>query len=133
MNDLNVVTQQYADRTVITVAGEMDLHTCPALAQATLVIPLNGKTLHLEMSGVTFMDSSGLNFLLQLRRRLLADDGQLALSGLRGHPARVLHLTGAYDLLVPGDTGAPDGDTAKPAGAPGRDDLAAAGISRTEP
>ncbi|MBL1087467.1 STAS domain-containing protein [Streptomyces actinomycinicus] len=102
MNDLTVTTQQYTDRTVITVAGEIDLHTCPALAKAAGAVPRGGTALHLEMSGVSFMDSSGLNLLLQLRQRLLAEGGQLVVVGLQDQPAQVLRLTGAYDLLVAG-------------------------------
>ncbi|MGW3361271.1 STAS domain-containing protein [Streptomyces bungoensis] len=100
MNDFTVVTQQLADRTEITVRGEIDLHTCTELAEAAAIIPLGGKTLHLDLSGVPFMDSSGLNLLIQLRRRLHAESGHLALSGLQSQPARLLQLTEAYDLFT---------------------------------
>jgi len=33
VNDLTLSTQQYTDRTVITVAGEIGLHRCSALAE----------------------------------------------------------------------------------------------------
>ncbi|MFD8807233.1 STAS domain-containing protein [Streptomyces sp. NPDC059597] len=108
MDNLTVVTQQYHDRTVITVAGEMDLHTCPALRDATSVIPPDDKALHLEMSGVSFMDSSGINLLLQLHLRLLGEGRQLVIDGLRDQPTQVLLLTGAYDVLVPSSAAAPD-------------------------
>ncbi|MEV5439572.1 STAS domain-containing protein [Streptomyces sp. NPDC052682] len=101
MNDFTVTTQQHADRTVVTVAGEMDLDSCPALEEATLVIPLAGKTLHLEMSGVSFMDSVGLNLLLNLRRRLLAEGGRLLITDLQTQPASVLRLTETDALLTP--------------------------------
>ncbi|TQE32832.1 STAS domain-containing protein [Streptomyces ipomoeae] len=39
------------------------------------------------MSGVSFMDSVGLNLLLKLRRRLLAEGGQLLVTGLQSQPA----------------------------------------------
>ncbi|MFE5405228.1 STAS domain-containing protein [Streptomyces sp. NPDC056580] len=100
MDDLTVIARRLPERTVITVAGELDLETCPALAQAAFVEPLGGLTLHLEMSGVSFMDSSGLNLLLQLHQRLDAEGGRLLVSGLQDQPTRVLYLTGAYDLLV---------------------------------
>ncbi|WP_055489088.1 STAS domain-containing protein [Streptomyces sp. TP-A0356] len=105
MNDLTVITQQYAESTVITVAGAVDLKTCPALVRATLVIPLGGKTLQLDLSRVSFMDSSGLNLLLQLRRRLLAEGGRLVVTGLQKQPARLLHLTETYELLIPDTAG----------------------------
>ncbi|MFF0001439.1 STAS domain-containing protein [Streptomyces avermitilis] len=100
MNDFTVMTQQHPDRTVITVAGDVDLKTCPELAQAAALIPLGGKTLHVDLSGVSFMDSSGLNLLLLLRRRLQAEGGHLAVTGLRHQPTRLLVLTQTYDIFA---------------------------------
>ncbi|MGW5046986.1 STAS domain-containing protein [Streptomyces griseoluteus] len=108
MDNLTVVTQQYPDRTVITVAGEMDLHTCPTLMDAISVIPPDRRALRLEMSGVSFMDSSGLNLLLQLHHRLLAGGRQLVIVGLQEQPTQVLLLTGAYDVLFPSSADEPD-------------------------
>ncbi|WP_268256623.1 STAS domain-containing protein [Streptomyces roseolus] len=34
--------------------------------------------MHLDLAGVSFMDSSGLDLLVLLRRRLQAEDGRLA-------------------------------------------------------
>ncbi|MFJ6907286.1 STAS domain-containing protein [Streptomyces griseoluteus] len=111
MNNLTVVTQQYTDRDVITVAGEIDLHTCPALMDATSAVPPDGKALHLEMSGVSFMDSSGLNLLLRLHHRLRAEGRHLVIAGLQDQPTQVLLLTGAYDVLIPRAADAPDSST----------------------
>lgn len=105
MTDFAVLTQQYADRTVITVAGEIDLGSCPELVRATLATPLGGRMLQVDVTGVPFMDSSGLNLLLQLRRRLLAEGGRLLVTGLQHQPARLLLLTETYDLLTTGSDG----------------------------
>ncbi|MFE0389620.1 STAS domain-containing protein [Streptomyces bungoensis] len=78
----------------------MDLHACTELAEAAAIILLGGKTLHLDLWGVPFMDSSGLNLLIQLRRRLHAESGHLAISGLQSQPARLLQLTEAYGLFT---------------------------------
>lgn len=110
MNALTVVTQQHADRTVIIVSGEMDLQTYPAPAEATAVIPLAGKTLYLDLSGVPFMDSSGLNLLITLRRRLRAEGGRLAVTGLQTQPERLLQLTQTSELftVIPSGTAGSD-------------------------
>jgi anti-anti-sigma factor len=100
VNGFTVVTQQYPDRTIITVRGEMDLHTCPQLARAAAVTPLGGKPLYLDVSGVPFMDSSGLNLLVSLRRRLDAEGSRLAITGLQPQPTRLLQITGASDLFA---------------------------------
>ncbi|MEU6369967.1 STAS domain-containing protein [Streptomyces sp. NPDC046931] len=108
MSDFTVVTQQHPDRTVITVSGDMDLQTCPELAQAAFIIPLGGQTLYLDLSGVSFMDSSGLSLLVLLRRRLHAVGGRLAVTGLQSQPARLLEITDTYELFA-ADTAAADG------------------------
>ncbi|MET8942756.1 STAS domain-containing protein [Streptomyces sp. NPDC004542] len=100
MDALTVVTQQHTDRTVITVSGELDLQTCPALAEAASAVPPAGRTLYLDLSGVPFMDSSGLNLLILLRRRLHAEGGRLAVTGLQPQPERLLRLTQADELFT---------------------------------
>ncbi|MFI9647778.1 STAS domain-containing protein [Streptomyces sp. NPDC052040] len=101
MNDFTVTTEQHPDRTVITVAGDIDLHTCPALKQATVTGgPQDGKKLLLELSGVRFMDSSGLHLLLRLRDRLHNEGSRLVIIGLQHQPTRLLHLTDTYSLLT---------------------------------
>ncbi|MFF3341396.1 STAS domain-containing protein [Streptomyces flavidovirens] len=100
MHDFTVTVDQQPDLAVITMAGEMDLVTVPAVEKAALLVPPGAKTLHLEMSGVSFMDSSGLNLLLRLRRRMHTEAGRLVLSGLQEQPAGVLRLTETYELLT---------------------------------
>jgi anti-anti-sigma factor len=112
VSNFTVETQQHPDRTVITVRGEIDLQTCPQLAQAAFIIPLGGKPLYLDLAGVSFMDSSGLNLLVLLRRRLQAEGGRLAVTGLQPQPARLLQITGAYDLFAVDTTTAEGSDDA---------------------
>ncbi|WP_051789874.1 STAS domain-containing protein [Streptomyces sp. NRRL S-1022] len=100
MSDFTVLTQQHPDCTLITVRGEMDLQSCPQLARAAAIIPLGDKPLCLDLSGVSFMDSSGLNLLVMLRRRLHAEGGRLAVTGLQSQPARLLQITETYDLFA---------------------------------
>ncbi|MEU0061276.1 STAS domain-containing protein [Streptomyces sp. NPDC006334] len=47
------------------------------------------------------MDSTGLNLLLKLRRRLLAEGGRLLVTGLQAQPAHLLRLTETDTLLTP--------------------------------
>ncbi|MGW5047002.1 STAS domain-containing protein [Streptomyces griseoluteus] len=107
MSDFTVLSQQYPDRSVITVRGEIDLHTCPQLSRAAAIIPLSGKALQVDLSDVPFMDSSGLNLLLLLRRRLQAEGGRLTVTGLQHQPARLLQITETYALFA-ADTAAVD-------------------------
>ncbi|MER6788441.1 STAS domain-containing protein [Streptomyces sp. NPDC000658] len=95
-----MTTQHHPTRTVITVAGDMDLRTHPHLAQAASLVPAHCTTLEMDLSGVSFMDSSGLNLFLLLRRRLQAQGGRLTVTGLRRQPRHLLALTGTRRLLT---------------------------------
>jgi anti-sigma B factor antagonist len=53
------------------------------------------------------MDSSGLNLLLRLRRRMLTEAGHLVVTGLQEQAADLLRLTGTYELFTAADEGGP--------------------------
>ncbi|MFC9343682.1 STAS domain-containing protein [Streptomyces sp. NPDC057020] len=104
MSDLILTTRETSDATSITVAGEIDLTSCSALETAMNQAPLaDGAPLHIDMSQVTFMDSTGLNLLLQQRLRLAEGGNRLVLTGVQEATMRVLTLTGADALLLPAD------------------------------
>ena len=48
----------------LSVAGEIDAHTCPDLAAALEPLPGSGNV-QIDMAGVQFMDSSGLRVLIR--------------------------------------------------------------------
>ncbi|WP_411105254.1 STAS domain-containing protein [Streptomyces sp. cmx-4-9] len=96
--DIDVTVQP--DRAVVTVAGELDTTTCPHVTAATDAIVLHGRTLILDLSGVSFMDSSALNMLLALRQRTCAEDGALELWGLHDQALRLLDLTATRSAFV---------------------------------
>jgi len=100
MHELTTATQLHSDHLAITLTGEMDLSTCPTLEQDFLVMPLDDKRIRVDLSGVSFMDSTGLNLLLRLRTRLISEGGHLVLSRLPDQVTRLLQMTGAYELLT---------------------------------
>src|SRR5688572_25264265 len=103
MSTLTLTTRERPNGLVITVSGEIDLGSRAALEEATRATPPAGAPLCLDMSEVTFMDSSGLNLLLFLHRRLAAAGSSLLLTGIQGGPMRLLTLTGADTILLPTD------------------------------
>ncbi|MET9855578.1 STAS domain-containing protein [Streptomyces sp. NPDC006450] len=87
-------------RTVLALTGALDMDTVPRVTAATDTLVLAGRTLVLDLSAVTFMDSSGLNTLLILRNRAEAEHGTLELCGLPDQALRLLDITGARDLFT---------------------------------
>ncbi|MFF0204523.1 STAS domain-containing protein [Streptomyces sp. NPDC005017] len=104
VNQLTTSTRQHTHCTVITVTGEMDFDTSPALSRAAELIPPRCTTLQIDLSGVSFMDAGGLNLLLRLRRHHSAGGSSFTLTGLRHQPTRLFRLTGTYELFTIGPT-----------------------------
>jgi anti-sigma B factor antagonist len=77
-----------------TIAGEVDASTAVRLAEAFEQRPAGaGDAVVLDVGGVTFLDSSGLRVLLDLKQRL-GDDGEVTLRGASRSVQRLLELTG---------------------------------------
>ena len=86
-------------RSVVAAAGELDIAHTDELT-AALWEQLAQGPVHLDVSGLTFMDSSGVRLLDALMRDVDANGWTLTLS-TQLHPAvrRVLELTGMLALL----------------------------------
>lgn len=79
--------------------GRRTRHDSPGLAEATDALTLAGLELTVDMTAVTFMDSSGLNTLLHLSRRACREGAILRLSGVPEQALCVLEYTGASSLF----------------------------------
>jgi anti-sigma B factor antagonist len=87
---------------VVTISGEIDILSAPQLRERLLsVIGRHGPQLALDLSGVTFIDCTGINALLSVRRRAELEGGSLRV--LRASPCvrRVITLTHLDPLLMP--------------------------------
>ena len=105
MMDLDLSTRHDQDRAVVTVGGEVDLETSPQLGDHVLAA-LQDVSPHvvLDLTGVTFMDSTGLKVLLSIQRRADRAGGSFALAGVGRTVAKVLALTGLDQTFAIYDT-----------------------------
>jgi anti-sigma B factor antagonist len=77
--ELSIEARAMGDRTVLTVRGELDLYTAPALRDRVLAAAAEGqRRLVIDLSGVPFMDSSGLGVIVACLKRLRESGGELA-------------------------------------------------------
>jgi anti-anti-sigma factor len=80
---------------ILTVSGEIDLATAPSLAAALDEIEAaSGRSVHLDLAEVTFLDSSGISVLVNCRRRLEDAGGGLVLHRATPTVRRVLEISG---------------------------------------
>ncbi|WP_395293748.1 STAS domain-containing protein [Kitasatospora hibisci] len=85
----------------VCVSGELDLDTAARIAPR-LVRSLHdaGRVLALDLGGLRFCDSSGVNLFLRLDRLSRAEGKQLRLQHIPAQPARVLRLLGVHHRLA---------------------------------
>ena len=93
----NVVHE--GDAIVIYVSGDVDIAVVGRLRD--VIEPNMGpeQTIVLDLSGVEFMDSSSLRYLVQARGALTADGGSLTLRNPSSAARRLLTLVEAESLL----------------------------------
>lgn len=78
----------------VQLAGEIDMGSAPILRKALLeVIETPFDQLMLDLSGVTYIDSSGVGTIVELRRRIDRSGGELVLSGLQERVRSVFEIT----------------------------------------
>lgn len=74
---------------VVTVGGELDMLTAPALAECLQQqLSTNPSHLILDLQKVSFLDSKGMNCLLQSRETTHTSNTQLHLAGLVTHACK---------------------------------------------
>ncbi|CAL9331267.1 Anti-sigma-B factor antagonist [Streptomyces sp. enrichment culture] len=89
-----------ADRSLVSVFGDLDLHTAPRLADVLQPLLHNsGHSVLVDLSGVTFLDSTGLTCLIEAYRTARTTGAGLMLIAPSERVRRMLALTGADQVL----------------------------------
>jgi anti-sigma B factor antagonist len=84
---------------VVTLCGELDIVSSYDLALA--LVEVAGSTVVVDLSGLTFMDSSGISALVMAKNRIQADGrGQLLLTEARGIVREALEIVGLSSWIV---------------------------------
>ncbi|MEU1036828.1 STAS domain-containing protein [Streptomyces mirabilis] len=86
---------------VVTVQGEIDYAVKDLLSQALLsedgTVP--PPRIVADLSGVTFMDSSGINVFVNAHHRVSKAQGWLRIAGVQESVVRLLHLVGIDQII----------------------------------
>ncbi|GAA0382453.1 anti-sigma factor antagonist [Acrocarpospora corrugata] len=91
--DFQVTTERYGPLTVITVTGELDALTGAHLLSITQTVLTDpGARLLLDLTSLTFLDSSGLKVIISVHQILGWDGERIALCGLIPRVARLFQL-----------------------------------------
>lgn len=97
--DLSITIDTESTRTVVALAGEIDAVNSLQLRAVLGERVDDDHDVVMDLSGVRFIDSSGIGVLVGALRRLNAAGRQLALRGLSPSLMRVLEVTGLADAF----------------------------------
>lgn len=98
---LTIARRIEADEVSLTVGGEIDLISAPALESALrdAESPRPGRIV-LDLAALNFIDSSGIHMLIHARQRADANGQQLVLTHVPAHAQRVFGLIGVSARLT---------------------------------
>lgn len=104
----DVKSRRIPGAVVLSAVGEMDVATAPALVQEAMRLIARGHDrLIIELAGVTFLDSSGINGLVRVMKSATSRGGKVVVAAPARSVARVFELTGLERLIpVVGTLGA---------------------------
>ena len=92
-----------ADRPLVTVSGELDLGTATQLRDVLRALPDDVRAVVVDLSQVTFIDSTALGVLLAAYKRFRVLGAGLVLSATSPVVAKVLDISGLSSLLGTGN------------------------------
>jgi anti-sigma B factor antagonist len=93
--ELKISTASQGGHAVVTATGELDLYTAPRLQTVLAgLLRENVDRVVVDLSGVEFCDSTGMNVLLAAMKRLKEQGGTLELAAPRPAVKRILQVTG---------------------------------------
>jgi anti-sigma B factor antagonist len=91
--EFSVRQEQRGQMPVLRVRGEVDIYTAPRLKEAVVGALEGGSaSLVFDLSGVEFLDSTGLQVLMSAKKRTAERGGDVYLVGVGGQVRRVFSL-----------------------------------------
>ena len=94
-----VVVSPRADHTEVRLRGELDLASAPRLAESLTKACARGLGVVVDVSDLSYCDSSGIRELLEGAARCKEHDARLTVTGASDSVRRVLDVTGVAGAL----------------------------------
>ena len=98
--NLSVDLKEKENELLVKVAGEIDAYTAPKLKETLHPsAEVDNQNITVDLSDVTYMDSTGLGVFVGLFKTVSARGGQLKLVGLSDRLQRLFDITGLGDIM----------------------------------
>lgn len=98
--ELTVTNWSQGDRDIVTVVGEIDVYTAPALRERLNGLISTGRyQLVIDLQGVQFLDSTGLGVLVGGLKKVRSLGGELSLVCSQERILKVFRITGLTNVF----------------------------------
>jgi anti-sigma B factor antagonist len=104
--ELKVSSRSQGDHELVIATGEIDLYTAPRLQSALAAVIASAapaSRVVVDMSGVEFCDSTGMNVLLSCLRQARERGGELEIAAPRPAVRKILSVTGLDAVFTVAD------------------------------
>lgn len=98
--NIKIEVNELDTRFEVMVHGEIDVYTAPKLRE--IVTPLSQKenvNVVVDLSGVSYMDSTGLGVIVGMFKAIRSHHGELKVTGLSQRLKRLFDITGLADII----------------------------------
>lgn len=99
--EVSVTSRESGTRTVVHVSGEIDVYTAPTLREELAALIDGGRTeLVIDLTGLTFMDSTGLGVLVGALKKVRTAGGDLELVIDQERILKVFRITALTEVFT---------------------------------
>ncbi len=98
--NLKIDIVQNEKNSLVTLAGEIDIYTAPELKAALLPLTkTEGQLLEVDLSGIEYMDSTGLGIFVSVLKAAKEYNSHLTLINLDERILRLFKITGLDEVI----------------------------------
>jgi anti-sigma B factor antagonist len=98
--NITVNIQKHNEQVHLSISGEIDAYTAPKLRESLHPFDDNKHVqMVVDLSGVSYMDSTGLGVLVGLFKNIHGNEGRLILTGLSPRLKRLFDITGLTEIM----------------------------------
>jgi anti-sigma B factor antagonist len=104
MRTYSIKTEQKNDVNIIYLSGDIDLSNSPVLRKKLNELLNHSSNILVDLSSVSYMDSSGLATLVEAMQKTARTNGKFKISGLKGEVKNIFEIARLNDVFSIYDT-----------------------------
>jgi stage II sporulation protein AA (anti-sigma F factor antagonist) len=89
------------DKLILVLNGELDHHSAEEVRNKIddIINRIGTNNVIMDFNNVTFMDSSGIGVIIGRYKKIVAKNGNICITGVKGSVERVFELSGLFKII----------------------------------